>query len=232
MRMISSPVPVIHCHAEQSLASFAKAGSLGTFLDAVVLQIVKPFLKRGSGNLIEFVDTDDIIFRENLFRPAQPDFVFLLGVHLQAVVAVYTDKGSRAVIQIVTTPSQVEIEDIDGIHLLHVRIEFAYMDMFRDSFGNAVEHTLQIVELACQLHLHNDDFPFAVQGLNVHTIKLVRRTFLIALAFQYFRYRYFFLQQNGNQAFQHGKICLVAQHTLHGPVETDEFIFKLHNLIY
>ena len=104
--------------------------------------------------------------------------------------------------------------------------------MLRDGFRHAVEHALQVIQLACELHLHDDNLAFAVDGLDVYAVELVRCAFLVAFAFQDFGYRDFLAEQHGYQPFEHGEVRLVAQHTLHGPVKTDVFIVYLHCCLF
>ena len=52
------------------------------------------------------------------------------------------------VIEIVTTLTQIEIEDVDRIHLLHFVVLVADLDVLRKSFRYTIEHTHYEVKLA------------------------------------------------------------------------------------
>ena len=65
----------------------------------------------------------------------QPQGVFCMG----------TNQSGLTMIQIVGTLAEVEIQDIDTDHLLHVLIILTYLHVLSDGFSHTVEHTLQIV---------------------------------------------------------------------------------------
>ena len=134
-----------------------------------------------------------------------------------------------AVVEVVGALTEVEVEYVDGIDFFDLIVFAAYLDVLGDGFGNAIEHTLQIVELARELHLHDDDFALAVGGFYVDAVELGVALFLIAFAFEQFDDGDFFAQKHRHQAPEHGKVCLVAQHSLHCPVEPYVFVFALHS---
>jgi len=69
----------------------------------------------------------------------------------------------------------------------------------------------------------------AVAGLDVHAVELVFGRFLIAFAFKYFNDVYLFAQQHCNESLKDTEVCLVAKHTLGGPVETYVLVVDFHD---
>ena len=124
-------------------------------------------------------------------------------------------------IQVIGTSPQVEIQDIDGIYLLNLIIFLAQDDMFRNGFRHSIQDAFQVIELACQLNLHDDDFIPAVLCLDIHTVELIVGIILIALAFQEFNNMNTFIQENGHKTFKHPEISLLPKDALGGPVETN-----------
>ena len=134
-----------------------------------------------------------------------------------------------AVIQIVIALTEVKIKNIDGIDLLDLVILVANLYMLGNGFRHTIQHALQVVELARQLHLHDDNLSLLGLGLDVHTVKLVGGILLVALALKNLEDFYRHANKNGYQSLQHRKIGLIAQHALHRPVKPDIFIVFRHN---
>ena len=209
-----------------------QAWGRGVILDSVVLQVVEPFLDGGGGYIIELIDADDIVFGEDILRHGQPDFIRFLGVHLQLVARMYTREYGLSVIEVVTALSEVEIEDVDGVDLLHLVVLVANLDVLGDGLGNSVEHTLQVVQLTSELNLNDDDFSLAVPCLDVHSVELGVARLLVALALQQLIDDNLFAEQHRDESFQHCKVGFVAQHALHSPVKSYVFIFYLHGILF
>ena len=49
-------------HIQQLFTGFGQSWGRGVLLNPAVLQIVKPFLYGGRGHVVEFVNTDDVIY--------------------------------------------------------------------------------------------------------------------------------------------------------------------------
>ena len=65
-----------------------------------------------------------------------------------------THQTVLAMIEVVGTLAQVEIEDADGIDFLHVEVSLAERHVLRDGLGHPIEHTLEEIQLARLLDLH------------------------------------------------------------------------------
>ena len=61
------------------------------------------------------------------------------------------------VIEVVAALAQLEIEDIDAEHLLHLLVGHAAAHVLSDGLCHAEEHALKVVDLAGLLYLHQDD---------------------------------------------------------------------------
>ena len=85
----------------------------------------------------------------------------------------HAHKGILTVVQVIVALANVEIENADGVYLLHLGVKFSQLDMLRDGLGNAEEDALQIVYLARVLHLDDNDFILTVARLDVHTVELI-----------------------------------------------------------
>ena len=122
----------------------------------------------------------------------------------------HSHKGVLTVVQVIVPLADVEIENADGVHLLHLGVKFSQLDMLRDGLGNAEEDALQIVYLTRVLHLDDDDFILTIARLDVHTVEFVVFTLLVALAFQYLDDADRLAQQHGEETFEHAEVGLVA----------------------
>ena len=144
-------------------------------------------------------------------------------------MGVHTDERVLTVIEIVGTLAQVEIDDADGVDLLHLIVFLAQFDVLCDGFGHAIEDALQVIKLTRLLNFNEDDLAFGIQRLDVHTVKFVVLVTLIAFAFQNLYDGHFLVQKHGHQSFEHTEVGLVAQHALGCPVETYVLI---HSFLY
>ena len=75
------------------------------------------------------------------------------------------------VIQIVTSLSDVEVENADGVDFLHLIVRFTQRDMLGYSIGNAIKNSLQIIKLAGVLYLDDDLILTLSLCLDVHTVE-------------------------------------------------------------
>ena len=110
----------------------------------------------------------------------------LLGIHQQVVSRVNTLEPRLAMVHIIVALTIITVKDTDGIHLLYLIVFIPDVDMLCNSLACSVQYTLQIIQLACQLHLYNYQMSLAVLGLYVNAIELVGVRFLIGFAFKQF----------------------------------------------
>ena len=97
--------------------------------------------------MVELVNTDDEVFGEDLLRGAHTEGVGLVVGDLQLVVGVDSGECGDAVVEVVFAFAHGEIDDVDGIHLLHLLIAVAEVHVVGDYLGNTIEYALQIVSL-------------------------------------------------------------------------------------
>ena len=122
-------------------------------------------------------------------------------------------------VDIVVTFPQVEIENTDGIHLLHLLVGIAKTYVFGYRLCHAVEDALEIEHLPSVLHLHDDYLPLAVFGLDVHTVKLVVFPLLVALALENVHNLHLLAEEHGEETLQHTKVGFLPQQPLYRPVK-------------
>ena len=144
----------------------------------------------------------------------------------------YAGENRLPVIEIVAALTQVEIENVDGIHLLHLVVFVANLDVLCDGLRYSIEHTSQVIELTCQLDLHDDDVTTLVFRLYIDPIELVHSTFLITFTLQDLGNCHLFSRKDRDQSLQHGEVGLVTQHTLHRPIKSNIFVAHFHDVLY
>ena len=112
MPVVCKSIFFVHRHILQPFACFPEPRSRGVFFYVAVLQIVEPFFKRCCGHFVELVHTYDEIFREDFFRCFHAYGVALLAVHHESVCRMHSPERGPAVIEIVSSLSEVEIKDV------------------------------------------------------------------------------------------------------------------------
>ena len=123
-------------------------------------------------------------------------------------------------IDIVSTLTDGEIHYVDRIDLAHLAVVVAYLNVVGYNLRHAVEHAVEIGQLATVLYLDNHEFATFVLDKHVHTVKLVRLVGLVSLALKETHYGEPLAKERGHQSFQHGVVCLVAKKALHCPVKS------------
>ena len=170
---------------------------------------------------IKGVHAEEEILGEHLVGRLHVNHVAFLGGYLERVVLREALKHGSSAVNEVFALAEVEIEDADGVDLLHLVVFVAQVDVFGDGFRNAVEDAFEVVDFARQLDFHNDDFFLAVSRLDVHAVELVGRVILVALAFENLQDMDGLSEQHGEEAFEDGEVLLVAENFLRGPVKAD-----------
>ena len=158
MIVILGALFAVHLQIFQPLACLLQSWSRGVLLDVSGLEVVEPFLKGSSGQFVEFVHADDIIFWEHLFWCSHAQCVPVALAYAQVVAGMYARQLRLPVVEVVGPLSQVEVDDVDGVDFLDVLVALSARYVLRDGLCHAVEHALQVVKLACLLYLHEDDF--------------------------------------------------------------------------
>ena len=105
-------------------------------------------------------------------------------------------KHCLAVIDEVAATAQVEVEYVDGVHLLDLIVIIAYLQLFDDCLRGTEEYALHEVALSRQLHLDEYYFTALCEGFHVHTICLVFLGVAVAFTFQDVRDSYFLAQKH------------------------------------
>ena len=220
MTVVGMAFGITHLQIEQSLLSLGQARSSCVVAYAAVLQVFKPFLQRCRGYFVELIHTDDIVFGEDVRGGHHANGIPVTRVDDEQVLSMYAYELVLTMIEVVGTLAQVEVDNADRVHLLHLVVLVAQSHMLRDGLGNAVENALQIVELTRLLNLHQDNLALRVPGFDVDAVELVVLSFLIAFALKQLHNGHLLVEQHRHQPFQHRKVGLVAQHAFRRPVKS------------
>ena len=137
------------------------------------------------------------------------------------VAVMHSDQVVLTVIKVVRSLTKLEIKDVDTKHLLHVVIRLAYLHVLGDGLRDAIEHTLQIVELTGLLDFHNDDLALRVTCLDVHTVVLIILRLLIGFTLNQRLNLHLLLDEHGDQALEDHIVRLVAENVLRCPIKSD-----------
>ena len=113
------------------------------------------------------------------------ELLLLLYGESQGVSRVHPLEYRLSVIDVVAALTDVEVDDTDGVHLSHLGILVALVDVLSDGLGRPVEHPLEIVNLGVVLYLDNNQLTFGILGEHVHPVELVVGGLLVALAFEH-----------------------------------------------
>ena len=157
----------------QFLPGLLQTGGSRVGSDDAILQVTHPFVQGRNRHLVELVDTDKNVFGEYLGRETGDDGILLLFPDLQTIARMHANKLVLAMIQIIVSNTQIEIEDTYGINLLDLIIGVAQVDMLRDGLRHAIKDTLQVIEFARVLDLDDYDLPLAVSSLDIHPVELI-----------------------------------------------------------
>ena len=144
----------------------------------------------------------------------------------------YAFERGSSVVEIVGTLAQVEVEDADGIDLLHLVVLVAQLDVFGDRLRYAIEDALQVVEFPRKLYLHDDDVSLGILCLHIDAVEFVVEGILISFALKYFFDVDFLIQKHGDKSLQHAEVRLVAEHTLGCPVEAYILVLCHNSLLF
>ena len=127
---------------------------------------------------------------------------------------------------------QVEIDDVDRVHLLDVIVVLATVNILRHQFGGTEQNALEVGILRLALHLDEQQLAGCVLGQDIHTVAFAVLAVLVAFALQQTVNLDVVIQQCGEKALQHSEVGLVAQQALQCPVETDVCTFLVHFPIF
>ena len=112
----------VHLQVFQTLAGFLESGCSGVLPDVSGLQVFQPFLKGRCGQFVELVHAYDIVFREHLLGGLHSQGFLVALTYAKVVAGMHTRQLRLTVVQIVRTLTQVEVDDVDGVNLLHVPV--------------------------------------------------------------------------------------------------------------
>ena len=88
-----------------------------------------------------------------------------------------------SMIKVITSLSNVEIKNTDRIYFLHIRVDFAQINMFGNSLSYSIQDSLQIIEFTSILNFDKNYFIFTIAGFNINTIKFIIFPLLITFTF-------------------------------------------------
>ena len=231
MLIIGIALRLAHGVILQPLLCFLQARRMRGVADDAFLEIAHPLLHRRHRHLVEVVHPYKIICGEHVLGSLAHYGVALLGRYLQFVIGVQTHEVVYALIDVVLSLPEIEIEDADGVHLLHFLIGVTEIDVLSNGFRHTIEDAFEIEHLRGVLYLHDDDLPLAVAGFYVHTVELVVFLLLVALALEYVDNLHLLTEKHGEKTFQHHKVCLLAQQALYCPVEAHISVSESHMTI-
>ena len=160
------------------------------------------------------------------------DHTLLLHAYHKITAGMEAFELCLPVIHIVITLPVIAVKDAYGIHLLDLIVFIPDVYVFGYGFAGAIQDALQIIQLTCQLHLHQYKMPPAVLCLDVHAVELILGRILVALTLQYLLNMHCFSGKDCDKSLKNIEICLVAKHMLHSPVKTYVCIFLSHNLSF
>ena len=195
------------------------------------LKKFNPLVKRSLCHFIEIINTQHIIFRKDVARwlgfllvlrndAEKP--LCLVSRKAQCIVRfMHTLEYSFTVVNIILTLAEVEIDDVDRVYLSYFIVFITKSDIVGYSFRHTIQHALEISQFTRVLNFYDKQFVTVVLSKNINTVELVVLVFLITLAFKKLLYRHLLTKQRCEQSFYHLMISLVAQHALHGPVESN-----------
>ena len=98
-----------------------------------------------SCHVVKFVDTNEVVFREHFFWSFHFDDIILFNANFEHVTSMNPNKSSFAMIEIVGTLSQIEVQDVDRIHLFDLIIVLPKRDVLGYGLGSTIENTLKII---------------------------------------------------------------------------------------
>ena len=130
-------------------------------------------------------------------------------------------KFRLAVIHVVLSVAQIEVDDVDTVDLAYLLVAFATVDVLRHQLGRAEEHALEIGKLRLVLHLYQVQRAVGVFRQHVHPVLLVVLILPVAFAFQQFENPDGMTEKGGYQPFQHSEVGFVAQQPLHRPIKSN-----------
>ena len=162
-----------HAQEFQSFLRLLQTRSRRIWADVFILQIAYPLLQRVSGQLVELIDADDVIFWKYVFWRHDPQVFPLMLRQTEHITIVNTSQRGLSVIEIIGALAELEIEDVDAEHLFDVFIVHPASHVLRDGLGHPIEHALQIVDLAYLLDFNQDDLALGVPGLDIDAVVLV-----------------------------------------------------------
>lgn len=182
--------------------------------------------------MVEFIHTQYIIFREYIAGLMSHKKFLLTNRKVQFIIGVMkTPERSFAMIYIILTLPQIEINDVDGIYFLHFAISVTQTNIISNRLRHSIKHAMKIIQLTVILYLDNQQFAFFVFSKKVDTIKLICSVRLVRLTLQEMLDMYLTFKKSGKEAFQYHKVCLVTKQSLHGPIES-YIIVRYHHIIY
>lgn len=150
---------------------------------------------------------------------------------MKQVTVVDAAKLGLAMIDIIRSLAKVEVDNVDGVDLLHILVVITTVDILRDELRRAEEDVLEIGILRLALHLDEQQLAVLVLRLNVHTVVLGIITVFVTLTLQQTVNLNLLVEQTGEKTLQHTEVGLVAQQPLQCPVKADVCLVS-HNVSF
>ena len=169
-------------HAVELVASLTQAGGIGIFGNIGGGEEIEPLVERVAAPAVEVVHLQDDVAGVEVADRLGLERLLLEGRQLQQVVLGEPPELSLALVDAVLALPQVEIDDINAVHTLHMLVIFPAVDIFRDELRGPEEHPLEVGELCLALHLDKQKGAAGVFGQQIDPVALRIGVVLVCLA--------------------------------------------------
>ena len=177
MLVVGEALITLQVAVAKSFTSLGQSASRRLASYAAIFEIGHPLVDalRGMspGGGVEVVDAEKVIFRKHLvalllrFLPRMK----MVVVHYQWGSCVETTEQPLPVVNVVTTWTDVEINDADAGYFADVPIWTPNAELLSDARGGTEGDSLQIVALACLLHLYDYYLALGSPCFEIHTVE-------------------------------------------------------------
>ena len=142
-----------HVHAVELFACLTQTGGIGIFGNVGGGEEIEPLVERVATPAVKVVHLQDDVAGVEVADRLGLERLFLKGRQLQQVVLGEPPELSLSLIHAVLALPQVEVDDVDAEHALHVLVIFPAVNIFRNEFRGSEEHPLEVGEFCLALHL-------------------------------------------------------------------------------
>ena len=228
MLVIGRTFRLVHAVYRKLFLNFLHTWCLCTLGHISRIQIVCPFLNGVLRHTVEVVHLHYIILGIKVAYYINVEFLLLERTQFKQVSIVYATELCLAVINDVRPLAQREIHDVHTVHLTHVLVSFTFLDIFRNKFRRAEQHTLEVSIFRIVLHLNQEQFTLVVLCKHIHSVILVRLIILIAFTLKHPLDLDLHAKQSSKQTLKDSEVCFLSEQSFHRPVKPYVFVL-VHN---